>query len=905
MTASTTINQTSGFNIDFSLEKDLSEVIIPLAIDTSSTNTSFLNYAASKITSDGANTWILQPLGSANNTVSSSAPVIPSLNAFGVATPAIAFNTPTFDNNIDALIIGARWTSSDITFSFTDSINDYEVGYSNIGALQNGFQSLNSIQQNTARYWLQNSYKNIAALNFTESQGVNDRDATIRMALTAKSVSLINTAGAYQPQNFVEGGDAWFNNLDYNNPVIGNYAYHTIGHELGHALGLKHGQETGGIRNVAMNPDRDSMEFSIMTYRSYVGAPLTNYTNEAYGFAQTLMMYDIRAIQQIYGASFDSQSGNSTYTFSTTTGEMFINGASQGTPGANRIFRTIWDGNGNDTYDFSNYSTNLSVDLTPGGWSNLDTVGNFQRANLDALSSIHYARGHVFNALQHNADARSLIENANGGVGNDLIKGNIANNTLNGNSGNDSLFGGSGNDVLNGGSGNDQLFGEAGDDVLDGSGDSNGLDTFSGGAGNDTYGVYNSATVIVENAGEGTDTVWSAVNYTLAANIENMYLVGNINGTGNANNNIISVYGAGNNTIKGLGGNDTLYGGEGNDTLDGGEGNDYLDGGNGDDILDGAGDSAGLDTCAGGSGNDTYAVYSSTTVIVENAGEGTDTVWSAVNYTLAANTENMYLVGNINGTGNASNNIISGYGTGNNTIKGLGGNDTLYGGEGNDTLDGGEGNDYLDGGNGDDILDGAGDSAGLDTCAGGSGNDTYGVYNSATMIVENAGEGTDTVWSAVNYTLAANIENIYLVGNINGTGNAGSNTIYGYGVGDNIIDGGDGIDNLFGGAGNDTFILSKSSADNIGDFEVGNDKLQISASTFGGGLVANVALFSTQLLVGAGATVASNTIQRFIYNSSNGDLFFDADGSASDTISVKISNLSNLASLGIANFSIV
>jgi Ca2+-binding RTX toxin-like protein len=229
----------------------------------------------------------------------------------------------------------------------------------------------------------------------------------------------------------------------------------------------------------------------------------------------------------------------------------------------------------------------------------------------------------------------------------------------------------------------------------------------------------------------------------------------------------------------------------------------------------------------------------------------------------------------------------------------------LYGGEGNDYLNGGEGNDYLDGGNGDDILDGSSDSVGIDTFAGGAGNDTYGVYNSATVIVENAGEGIDTVWSAVNYTLAANIENIYLVGNSNGTGNAGSNTIYGYGVGDNVIDGGDGIDNLFGGAGNDTFILNKSSADNIGDFEVGNDKLQISASTFGGGFVANVALLTTQLLVSAGATVANNTIQRFIYNSSNGDLFFDADGSAGASSTVKIGNLSNLASLGVNNFSIV
>jgi serralysin len=903
MKFSNTIDQNTELNDDSILEQDFTELTAFLPLDNLFTDFDVTNdkkisikiiLNSNGVASENSNNLLLQSKFSGS--------AAPSLNTFGAATPITNINNPTLDNNTDALINGERWKFPNITFSFTDNISDYEAGYENISSLQNGFQTFNSAQQATAKSWLQNNFKNVAALTFTELTGASDRDATIRLAISSNPP----TAFAYLPSSTVEGGDAWFGTTYYTSPTIGNYAFTTIGHELGHTLGLNHGHEVGGIRNVAMNSDRDSMEFSIMTYRPYIGASPTGYSNETWGYAQTLMMYDIRAIQQIYGASFDSQSGNNNYTFSTTTGEMFIDGVSQGVPGANRIFRTIWDGNGTDTYDFSNYSTNLSIDLTPGSWSNLDTASNFQRANLDTLSGTNrYARGHVFNALQYDKDARSLIENANGGVGNDVIKGNIANNTLNGNSGNDSLLGGDGNDVLNGGSGNDQLFGEAGDDILDGGGDSNGLDTFAGGAGNDIYGVYNSATIIIENAGEGIDSVWSAVNYILAANVDNMYLVGNINGTGNAGNNIISGYGAGNNTINGLEGNDTLYGGEGDDILNGGEDNDYIDGGNGNDILDGSGDSTGLDTFVGGSGNDTYGIYNSAAIISEDVAGGIDTVWSAVNYTLAANVENMYLVGNIAATGNVGNNIISGYSIGNNTIYGLGGNDILYGGEGNDYLSGGEGDDYLDGGNSNDVLDGSGDSVGIDTFSGGSGDDTYGIYNSATVVIENAGEGNDTVWSAVNYILAANIENIYLVGNINGTGNAGSNTIYGYGVGDNIIDGGDGIDNLFGGAGNDTFILSKNSADNIGDFEVGNDKLQISASAFGGGLVANVALLSTQLLVSASATVANNTIQRFIYNSSNGDLFFDADGSAGASTTVKIGNLSNLASLGVSNFSII
>jgi Ca2+-binding RTX toxin-like protein len=495
--------------------------------------------------------------------------------------------------------------------------------------------------------------------------------------------------------------------------------------------------------------------------------------------------------------------------------------------------------------------------------------------------------------------------NGNGNDGNNTIVGyGEGDNTIYGLGGNDTLNGGLGNDYLNGGLGNDIVNGGLGNDVMDGSGDSTGLDTFAGDAGDDVYAIYNSNTVIIEDAGAGIDTVWTAVNFTLAANVENMYLVGAVNGTGNDGNNTIVGYGAGDNTIYGLGGNDNLNGGLGNDYLNGGLGNDIVNGNDGNDVLDGSGDNTGLDTFAGGAGDDVYAIYSSATAIVENASEGTDTVWAGVTYSLSNNIENMYLVGAINGTGNNGDNLIVGYGAGDNTIYGLGGNDTIDGGLGNDYLNGGLGNDAVNGGEGNDILDGGGDGTGLDTFAGGAGDDTYGVYNSSTVIIENANEGNDTVWTGVNYTLAANVENLYLIGNATGIGSSGNNNIYGYGIGDNIIDGGDGIDNLFGGAGNDTFVLSKTSADNIGDFGVGNDRLQISASDFGGGLIANVTLLSGQLRVGT-TDVADTTVQRFIYNTINGNLFFDADGSAGSSSAIKIANLSGVSSLGVNSFLVV
>jgi serralysin len=585
--------------------------------------------------------------------------------AFGVPTPSTTV-TSTGNNNIDGLLIGTKWTSTSVSFSFTDSINDYESGYENRASHAASFQTLNATQRTAARRWIGTGgeFYNVSNLSPVELTGASDRDATIRMAMSNNPP----TAYAYYPANTVEAGDAWFNRSSYNNPVIGNYAFHTFGHELGHALGLKHGHETGGVRNVAMNSDRDSMEFSIMTYRSYVGGP-TTYSNEFGGYAQSLMMYDIAAIQHMYGAWFGYNSSNTTYTFSTTTGEMFVNGVGQGTPVANRIFRTIWDGNGIDTYDFSNYTTNQSIDLTPGGWSDLDVSSvNFQNAY---LGGGNYARGHVFNALQYNGDVRSLIENANGGSGNDTIVGNSANNLLNGNSGNDTIYGGAGNDTINGGDGNDLIYLGDGDDYLNIT--SLGNDTFYGGNGN--------------------DFIWG---YT------------------------------GNETYYGEAGNDTLRGSSGNDTINGGAGADSLDGGADTDTLSYAGSTAGVNvnlatnTVSGGhatgdtivnfenvtgsSYNDTLTGSSANNTI--NAGAGNDTVDGGDGNDLIYLGDgddylNISSLGNDIFYGGNGNDYIWGY-TGDETYYGEAGNDTLLGYSGNDTLIGGAGKDSLTGGSGTD-----------------------------------------------------------------------------------------------------------------------------------------------------------------------------------------------------------
>ena len=108
-------------------------------------------------------------------------------------------------------------------------------------------------------------------------------------------------------------------------------------------------------------------EYSVMTYRFYPGAPTEGF--DAVDYPTTPMQDDILALQYLYGPNYDYHSGKTTYRWSPATGQTFINGVSQGVPLHTKIFLTIWDGGGIDTYDFSNYTTDAVIDLRPGAWS--------------------------------------------------------------------------------------------------------------------------------------------------------------------------------------------------------------------------------------------------------------------------------------------------------------------------------------------------------------------------------------------------------------------------------------------------------------------------------------------------------------------------------------------------------
>ncbi len=397
------------------------------------------------------------------------------------------------------------------------------------------------------------------------------------------------------------------------------------------------------------------------------------------------------------------------------------------------------------------------------------------------------------------------------------------------------------------------------------------------------------------------------MNFTLGNNIESLTLTGagTIDGTGNRGANTITGNG-GKNDLNGASGNDTLTGLAGNDTLYGGVGNDYLDGG------------SGIDKMYGGRGNDTYVVDHAIDQIVEAATRGgIDTIITDVgDWTLDTLFERLTFTGtgDFDGTGNASANILRGN-SGNNAFYGAAGKDTLYGEAGNDELFGGASNDRLDGGTGNDTMDD------------GAGNDIYVIDSANDVVVEAEKAGTDTLWSSLlSIDLAdfANVENITLIetayrafgddGNNVLRGNEGNNQLFG-GAGKDRLFGGAGADNLYGGAGNDylhagpagdtfeqmyggagrdTYIISSSThrvAENEGD---GYDVIRASVtynlswvSGTGTQRVERLVLTGRDAIDGIGSSaddmINGNRAENVLYGSGGDDSLYGASGA--DTLS--------------------
>ena len=392
----------------------------------------------------------------------------------------------------------------------------------------------------------------------------------------------------------------------------------------------------------------------------------------------------------------------------------------------------------------------------------------------------------------------------------------------------DILHGTNAQDEIWGLASNDRLYGEAGDDVLVGG---TGADYLHGGAGFDTASYSTSSAGVVVSLISNSSAYGDAQGDTFTF-IENL----------------IGSYHA--DTLIGHNGPNVINGGSGNDTLKGYGGFDTLLGGDGDDFLDGG---SNVDTMIGGLGNDTYLVESSSDVVVEFGGQGTDVVRTSVSHQLSDGAD-IETLETTDANGTAAINLF-----------------------GNDN-----GNQII-GNNASNLINGRG---GVDQMIGRGGDDTYFVDNANDSVMENGGQGLDTVVAQVNYrlTAGADVETLATIDDefgtlpIDLTGNANGNVVRGNN-GNNILNGADGRDDLTGLGGQDSFLFdtpldAASNVDRITDFNVADDTILLDDAVFSSSLgLGNIS--AGEFVIG---TAAQDANDRIIYDSNTGALLYDSDG---------------------------
>lgn len=355
-----------------------------------------------------------------NNTIKLDIPVIS-------ATP-INFNT-TFEN-IAPNTLKADVTTAKNAISKDENGNlelTYTFDLSNILGTDDARPNatpFSKTQEDAARLAL-HSYENIAKLTFRELPAGSHE----RADLTFTNVSSLGDAAGEASTHNASNGDytnvtVRINASEQNHTdviTVGEDEYATLLHEIGHALGLKHPRSYGsggaGSDLPFLTTSKDNNQYTIMSYNEH---PYKNEDGDLlYGFtgamsSKTPLLYDVAAIQQLYGSNQTYNNGDTIYRWDKNIDP----------------FMTIWDSGGIDTIDASNHTQEQAIDLRAGEFS---SIGAVTLVYTDNSKELYAPKDNV--SIAYN----TIIENAIGSNQNDTIIGNSVANQLTGKLGKDNF----------------------------------------------------------------------------------------------------------------------------------------------------------------------------------------------------------------------------------------------------------------------------------------------------------------------------------------------------------------------------------------------------------------------------------------------------------------------------------